>query len=116
MSGQVPGVGAVPGLGATGGAGGVGGPVGLPGVRPAPGAADAAEGPSFAQTLKQILGEVSGAQERSGDTIRAFLQGEGVELHEVMAAAEEAGIALEMLIEIRNKLAEAYRTVIGMQS
>ena len=33
-----------------------------------------------------------------------------------MAATEEAGIALEMLIEIRNKLTEAYRSVIQMQS
>jgi flagellar hook-basal body complex protein FliE len=33
-----------------------------------------------------------------------------------MAAAEEAGIALEMLIEIRNKVTDAYRTVINMQT
>jgi len=33
-----------------------------------------------------------------------------------MAATEEAGIALEALIEIRNKLTEAYRTVINMQT
>jgi flagellar hook-basal body complex protein FliE len=32
-----------------------------------------------------------------------------------MAATEEAGIALEMLIEVRNKFTEAYRTVINMQ-
>jgi flagellar hook-basal body complex protein FliE len=46
----------------------------------------------------------------------AFLRGEPVELHEVMAATEEAGIALEMLIEIRNKVTDAYRTIINMQS
>jgi flagellar hook-basal body complex protein FliE len=33
-----------------------------------------------------------------------------------MAATEEAGIALEMLIEIRNKVTDAYRTLINMQS
>ncbi len=33
-----------------------------------------------------------------------------------MAAAEEAGIALDLLIEVRNKLVEAYRTVINMQA
>jgi flagellar hook-basal body complex protein FliE len=33
-----------------------------------------------------------------------------------MAATEEAGIALEMLVEVRNKLTEAYRSVINMQS
>ena len=34
----------------------------------------------------------------------------------LMAATEEAGIALEMLIEIRNKVTDAYRTIINMQS
>ena len=71
---------------------------------------------SFADTLKQALGEVSELQEEAKDTIGAFLRGEPVEIHEVMAASEEAGIALEMLIEIRNKLTEAYRSVIQMQS
>jgi flagellar hook-basal body complex protein FliE len=33
-----------------------------------------------------------------------------------MAAAEEAGIAVEMLVEVRNKLIEAYRTLTNMQS
>lgn len=104
----------VGGIGGTG-AGGIGGIPGSGAVRPAP-AGDPVGGPSFADTLKRFVGEVSSAQARSEDAIASFLRGEAVELHEVMAAAEEAGIALEMLIEVRNKLAEAYRTVIGMQS
>lgn len=71
---------------------------------------------SFADTLKSALGEVSQMQARAGDAIGAFVRGEPVEIHEVMAAAEEAGIALDLLIEIRNKLADAYRSVIQMQS
>lgn len=71
---------------------------------------------SFADTLKDALGEVSQVQARAGDAIAAFVRGEPVEIHEVMAAAEEAGVALDMLIEIRNKLADAYRSVIQMQS
>jgi flagellar hook-basal body complex protein FliE len=76
----------------------------------------AASGTSFGDTLRRALAEVSTAQEGAQDLIQAFLRGEQVELHQVMAAAEEAGIALEMLIEIRNKFTEAYRTVINMQS
>ena len=86
---------------------------GIPG---APGAGRAAGGASFGDTLKQAIGEVSGAQEVAADQVGAFMRGEQVELHQVMAATEEAGIALEMLIEIRNKVTEAYRTVINMQS
>jgi flagellar hook-basal body complex protein FliE len=33
-----------------------------------------------------------------------------------MAAAEEAAISLEFLVEIRNKLTDAYRAVMNMQA
>jgi flagellar hook-basal body complex protein FliE len=75
-----------------------------------------ADGGSFADTLKQALGEVVDLQEGAADAIGAFVRGEPVELHQVMAAVEEAGIALELLIEMRNKVTDAYRTVINMQS
>ena len=101
--------------------GGVGGPgqVGLDRVRQ--GLESALGGQpkgetSFADTLKQALGEVSALQDDAQDAIAAFVSGQPVELHQVMAAAEEAGIALEMLIEIRNKLTEAYRALVQMQS
>jgi flagellar hook-basal body complex protein FliE len=73
-------------------------------------------GVTFADTLKKALGDVVELQDQAKDAIAAFVRGEPVELHQVMAAAEEAGIALELLIEVRNKLVEAYRTVIGMQA
>lgn len=74
------------------------------------------DGLSFADTLKRAINEVGELQDGARDVIGAFLRGEHVELHEVMAAAEEAGLALEFMIEMRNKLTEAYRTVINMQS
>ena len=74
------------------------------------------DGPSFGDTLKRALGEVSSAQDNATDQMQRFLRGEPVELHQVMAAAEESGIALEMLVELRNKFTEAYRTLVNMQS
>ena len=110
MSGTVQGVGAVraDGVGQT--------PGRVDAGRKAPGAEGATDGPSFADTLKAALGEVSALQQDSRDAIQSFLRGEAVELHQVMAAAEEAGIALEMLVEFRNKLTDAYRSVMQMQA
>ena len=71
---------------------------------------------TFGETLTRALNEVSDARDRSSDLTQRFAAGENVELHEVMAATEEAGIALDMLIELRNKAVEAYRSVIAMQS
>ena len=73
-------------------------------------------GGSFGDVLTSAINQVSMAQERSADLTGAFLRGENVEIHQVMAASEEAGISLEMMIEVRNKFAEAYRTLINMQS
>ena len=71
-------------------------------------------GPSFNDTLKRALGEVSAQQDVSQDYIQRFVRGEPVELHQVMAAAEEAQLSLEMLVELRNKLMDAYKTVMTM--
>lgn len=91
---------------------------GLPGeggksvpVMPEPG-----PGGGFGDVLTRAVNEVSAAQDLSGETTRRFLNGEQVELHQVMSTAAEAGIALDAMIEIRNKVVEAYRTVIAMQS
>ncbi len=72
-------------------------------------------GASFGDTLKQFIGGVSDAQDAAGDLRDKFVRGENVELHQVMAASEEASLSLEMMVELRNKVTEAYRTLISMQ-
>lgn len=71
-------------------------------------------GPSFGDTLKRALGEVSQAQDTAQDYVQRFVRGEPVELHQVMAAAEEAQLSLEMLVEMRNKLMDAYKAVLNL--
>ena len=70
---------------------------------------------SFGDALGKALNDVSAQQDKAADTLGAFLRGEPVELHRVMAASEEAAISLQMLIEVRNKFADAYRTLTTMQ-
>ena len=71
---------------------------------------------SFANVLAGALGDVSRLQTESQDAIAAFVRGDQVELHQVMAASEEASLSLEILVEVRNKLSEAYRSVMNMQA
>ncbi|HET7321512.1 MAG TPA: flagellar hook-basal body complex protein FliE [Longimicrobiaceae bacterium] len=75
-----------------------------------------AEGASFGDTLKQAINGVSDAQDNARAQMNAYASGEPVELHQVMAATEEAGIALQMMVAVRNKFTEAYRTVMTMES
>jgi flagellar hook-basal body complex protein FliE len=72
-------------------------------------------GPSFADVFKNAINDASSLQTDAQDLIGAYLRGEPVELHQIMAASEEASISLELLVEIRNKLTEAYRSVMNMQ-
>ena len=78
-------------------------------------ASSGADGASFGDALRQALNDVSNLQDGSKELIGAFLRGEPVELHQVMAASEEASISLEILVEIRNKLTDAYRSVMNIQ-
>ena len=71
---------------------------------------------SFANALAGALTDVSRLQVDAQDAMAAFVRGDQVELHQVMAAAEEAGLSLEILVEVRNKLSEAYRSVMNMQA
>lgn len=70
---------------------------------------------SFADVLKGFVSDVSLMQDQSQSAIDSFVRGEPVELHQVMAAAEEANITLEFLVELRNKFVDAYRSLINMQ-
>lgn len=72
-------------------------------------------GASFADVFKNAINDASSLQTDAQDLIGAYLRGEPVELHQIMAASEEASISLELLVEIRNKLTEAYRSVMNMQ-
>ena len=72
-------------------------------------------GPSFGDLFKRALNDTSGLEDDAKNVINAFLRGEPVELHQVMAASEEAAISLELLVEVRNKMADAYRSIMNMQ-
>lgn len=78
--------------------------------------AGAPAGTSFGDLLGGALDRVSDVQDRANAYATAFARGDDVELHQVMASAEEAGIALELLAELRNKVVDAYHTLVGMQS
>ena len=73
-------------------------------------------GTSFADTLKKAIGDVSAQQDAATDLQGRFLRGENVEVHQVMAATEEASLSLDLMVELRNKVTDAYKQLVAMQS
>lgn len=64
---------------------------------------------SFMDTLKEKLDEVNDKQIVADETTEAFIKGEGPDIHEVMLIAEEAQLSLQLAVQVRNKLVEAYQ-------
>ena len=65
--------------------------------------------PDFKESLKAALEQVNDLQLNSAEQVERLVAGEQVDLHEVMISSEEAAVAFELMLEIRNKLVEAYQ-------
>ena len=69
---------------------------------------------SFVDRVKEILGEVNELQLDAGEIAEKFARGEIEDIHDVMIAAEKASVGLELVLEVRNKLIDAYREISRM--
>ncbi|MCP4683878.1 MAG: flagellar hook-basal body complex protein FliE [bacterium] len=83
------------------------------GVR-SPGSEGDVKGAKFSDMIADLVSSVNGAQKESAAIQQAFVSGEPVELHQVMIKAEEAGVSTELLLQIRNRLVDAYREIMRM--
>jgi flagellar hook-basal body complex protein FliE len=70
---------------------------------------------SFPQVFKEMVNNTNDLQGKAQDIAEKFALGEVTDIHEVMIAAEEAGVALDLVMEIRNKLLDAYQEIMRMQ-
>jgi|TARA_B100000427_G_scaffold178982_1_gene148912 flagellar hook-basal body complex protein FliE len=68
----------------------------------------------FDNVLGKFVHEVNDKHTQMGSSLRAMLAGENVPLHQVMTEFQEAGVAFTMMVELRNKLLESYKTMISM--
>ena len=70
----------------------------------------------FSTLLKQSIDKVNQLQSESGKLGESFELGDPkVSLAQVMIAKEKAGVAFQAVLQVRNKLVEAYKEVMSMQ-
>ncbi|MFY7838294.1 MAG: flagellar hook-basal body complex protein FliE [Novosphingobium sp.] len=76
----------------------------------------ASSGPagSFTDTLKGALDTVNATQNKSSAISEAYEKGEVVDVAKVMLARQEAGVAFEATLQVRNKLLNAYQDIMRM--
>ena len=83
-------------------------------VAPGPGGVEKTQA-SFADTLKEAVNNVNTAQQESNTKMNELATGKSQNVHEVMIAAEKADIALRLMVQVRNKMIEAYQEMMRMQ-
>ena len=70
----------------------------------------------FAELLQSQLDNVNRARAEANELAQAFELGRpGVDLVDVMVAAQKSRVQFEALTEVRNKLISAYQEVMSMQ-
>lgn len=65
----------------------------------------------FTSVMKKAIREVNRQQSAADQKIRAQIINGSEDLHEVMLALEKAGLGFKLLIQVRNKLIQAYEEI-----
>ena len=73
------------------------------------------EAKSFADTLKEAVGQVNTLQKQADIKMQELATGKTSNVQEVMIATEKADIALRLVMQVRNKIIDAYQEIMKMQ-
>jgi len=88
----------------------------LAGGQQVDGAAAAQDGADFKVLLQNAIHAVNNAQNEAQAKAQSFSTGESnMSLEEVMVSMQNANIAFQGMIAVRNRLVDAYRDVINLQ-
>jgi flagellar hook-basal body complex protein FliE len=93
-------------------------PATLPGTMPTgPTAPTGAEGEAggFGASLKNAIDRVGELSDASDKQVSELVQGDRQDIHSVMIAVEKADIAFQLMMQVRNKILNAYQEVSKMQ-
>lgn len=69
---------------------------------------------SFGQILQKQINETNKIQQESEKAQELFATGGNISLHEVMIKAEKAEMAMQLTLQLRNKLLAAYKEIQNM--
>ncbi|MBL7545583.1 MAG: flagellar hook-basal body complex protein FliE [Bdellovibrionaceae bacterium] len=72
-------------------------------------------GKSFAATLSEAIKGVNELQKSSDKAAQDLATGRTDNVAEVMLAAEKADVALKVMVQVRNKIIDAYNEIMKMQ-
>jgi len=83
-------------------------------TRPGAGRDSAGEA-DFGSVLRRSLTEVNKLQGQADQAVEALVTGKGISLHDTMIALEKADLSFRLMMQVRNKIVQAYREIVNMQ-
>jgi flagellar hook-basal body complex protein FliE len=84
----------------------------MPSLEPTAAAAPEA---GFAGWFESHLGSLNGELQQAERGVQALAAGAAPNLHEVMMQMEQAKLSLQLMVQVRNKLLDAYQELVRMQ-
>jgi len=69
----------------------------------------------FWDTLKDTLSQVQQAQNDADQKVTDLVSGKGEDLHSAMTAVEKADLSFQLVMQVRNKIVQAYQQVSQIQ-
>lgn len=69
----------------------------------------------FVGLMHSILDQTQTLNKQASDAVSGLISGQGVEIHDVMIAQQNASVAFELALQVRNKAVSAYQQMMGMQ-
>lgn len=72
-------------------------------------------GASFGDYLKSALDSLNESQVQADEDTTKLIAGETTDIHQVLISAQEAKIEMELAVEVRDKLTDAYKEISTMQ-
>jgi len=69
---------------------------------------------AFAAHLDAAVGKVDGAQHTADSALAELASGENVDLHGTMMKLQQADIAMRTMVSVRDKVVDAYQTIMNM--
>jgi flagellar hook-basal body complex protein FliE len=73
------------------------------------------EGGSFGDMLKSAISTANELQKQSDVEIQKLMTGETQDLHTTMIAVQKADLSFQMMMQVRNKIVQAYQEIMRMQ-
>lgn len=69
----------------------------------------------FAGALREAVEKVNQLHQASGQEVQKLLTGESEDLHRTLLAVERSELAFELMMEVRNKVVQAYQEILRIQ-